>query len=86
MYRENRYNMSNPFKISPASIDINRSKGIGSFPASNPAYVTYRGGEQEAMPSRRALDNAPRGVGFEYNEYSNVGAGYAGDSKWSIYG
>ncbi len=77
--------MGNPFKILPTSIDINRSKGIGSFPASNPASGIYRGAEQEANPTRRALDSAPRGVGFQYQEYSDVGAGYAGNSKWSLY-
>ena len=64
-----------------------RSKGVtGVTPYSNPINVTTGGGYEEggAVPSR-ALDRAPRGQGFEYNEYSNIGAGYAGKSKWSCY-
>jgi len=62
-----------------------KSPAIGkSFPVSKP--IVRAGGAQEyGAITGRALDRAPRGVGFEYEEYSNVGAGVAGDSKWSCY-
>ena len=76
-----------------AGIDANflnltgRSKGIqGVTPYSTPANAQIGGGSEEAaVTSGRALDRAPRGVGFSYEEYTNVGAGRAGQSKWSCY-